>query len=69
MVLYNVDSCMNGTTRTVIQSYTNKANAVKAAHKRFHSGCYDCVMVWKQNTEQPGNAEMILVFMKGETIK
>ena len=64
MVLYNVDSCINGTTRTVVQSYKRKADAIKAAYKRFESGCYDCVMVWKQNTEQPGNAEMILVLRK-----
>ena len=65
MVLYNVDSCVNGTTRTVFQSYKRKANAIKAAYKRFESGCYDCVVVWGQNTEQTGNAEIILVLMKG----
>lgn len=66
MILYNVDSCVNGATRTVFQSYRNKANAVKAAHKRFDSGCYNCVMVWKQDTEQPGNSEMLLVLRKGK---
>ena len=64
MVLYNVVSCVNGTTGTVFQSYKNKANAVKAAHKRFYSGCYNCVIVWKENTEQAGNAETILVLRK-----
>lgn len=64
MVLYNVVSCINGTTGTVFQVYKRKADAIKAAYKRFESGCYDCVMVWKQNTEQPGNAEMIFVLRK-----
>ena len=64
MVLYNVDSCVNGTTRTVFQSYKSKANAVKVANKRFASGCYNCVMVWKENTEHPENKEMILVLRK-----
>lgn len=64
MVLYNVDSCVNGTERTVFQSYKRKANAIKAAYKRFESGCYDCVMVWKENTEQSENTEMLLVLRK-----
>lgn len=64
MVLFNVDSCVNGTTRTVFQSYKRKANAIKAAYKRFESGCYNCVIVWKENTEQTGNTEMILVLRK-----
>lgn len=64
MVLYHVDSCVNGTIRTVIQLYRNKANAVKAAHKRFNSGCYNCVIVWKENTVQTVNAETILVLRK-----
>lgn len=64
MLLYNVVSCVNGTTGTVSQSYRNKANAVKAAHKRFDSGCYNCVIVWKDNTEQIGNSEIILVLRK-----
>lgn len=63
-VLYNVDSCVNGTTRTVFQSYKSKAYAVKAAYKRFDSGCYNCVIVWKENTEQIGNSEIILVLRK-----
>ena len=65
MVLYNVDSCVNGKTRTVFQSYRNKANAVKTAHKRFDSGCYNCVIVWKENTEHPGDVEILLV-LRGE---
>lgn len=64
MVLYNVDSCVNGTTRTVLQSYKRKANAIKAAYKRFESGCYDCVMAWEQNTEQPGDVKILLVLRK-----
>ena len=64
MALYNVVSCVKGTTGNVSQSYRNKANAVKAAHKRFDSGCYNCVIVWKENTEKTGNAEMILVLRK-----
>ena len=69
MVLYNVVSCINGTTGTVFQEYKRKADAIKAAYRRYYSCCYNCVMVWKENTEQHGNKEMILVFMKGETIK
>lgn len=65
MVLYHVDSCVNGTTGTAFQLYRNQANAVKAAYKRFDSGCYNCVIVWKENTEQTGNAVMILVLRKG----
>lgn len=64
MVLYNVYSCVNGTTRTVFQSYKRKAYAIKAAYKRLESGCYNCVMVWKQNTEQPGNNEMLLILWR-----
>lgn len=64
MVLYNVGSCVNGTSRTVVQSFRNKSNAVKAAHKRFDSGCYNCVIVWKENTDQPGDVKTLLVLRK-----
>ena len=66
MLLYNVDSCVNGTTRTVFQSYRRKANAVKAAYTRLESGCYNCVMVWKQNTEYLESNEMLLVLWRGK---
>ena len=64
MVLYNVVSCVNGTTGTVFQSYKRKADAIKAAYRRYDSGCYNCVMVWKENTEQHENTEMLLVLWK-----
>lgn len=66
MTLYNVDSCVNGTVRNVFQTYKTKSNAIKAAYKRFESGCYNCVMVWQQDTEQPANNELLFVLRKGK---
>lgn len=66
MVYYKVVSCVNGTTGTVFQAYKTKAGAIKNAYKRFKSGCYDCVMVWVENTEQPKSNTMLLVLKGGE---
>lgn len=60
MICYVVISCVNGTTETVFQAYKTKAGAIKNAYKRLKSGCYNCVMVWIKNTEQPKSNAMLL---------
>ena len=60
MIYYHVISCVNGTEGTVFQAYKTKASAIKNAYKRFKSSCYNCVLVWIENTEHPENNKMLL---------
>lgn len=60
MIYYNVVSCVNGTMGTAFQAYKTKASAIKNAYKRIKSGCYNCVLVWVENTEQPKSNTMLL---------
>lgn len=64
MIYYHVVSCVNN-DGTVFQAYRNKRNAMKAALKRFESGCYKRVFVWVENTERkPGNAQILKDFRR-----
>lgn len=60
MILWHVTSCVNGTAGTVFQAYKTKASAIKNAYKRIKSGCYNCVMVWTENTDEPTENKMYL---------
>lgn len=60
MVYYKVVSCVNGTTGTVFQAYKTKASAIKNAYMRLKSGCYNCVRIWVENTEQPKSNTILL---------
>lgn len=53
MVSYSVCSMVNGENVSVCETYKTKANAIKRAHKRFDSGCYKRVIVWRDTEEYP----------------
>lgn len=64
MIFWNVESYVDGTTGTVRQTYKTKAGAIKNAYKRIKSGCYNCVLVWKENTEKPTENKIYLDLWK-----
>lgn len=65
MIYYHVVSCVNN-DGTVFQTYKNKRNALKAALKRFESGCYKRVFVWVEDTEKAPGKSLILKDFKNQ---
>lgn len=52
MIYYHVNSYIgNNKYPTVSQLYKTKASAIKAFNKRNTSGCYDRIVLWKEDTE------------------